>query len=67
MPVAGRTAHSWGFDELQLAQRLGGRLGNQLRRQMQDQLTGLAGAATQFNAGTGRKGFRVEAQVERQI
>ncbi|MNL51209.1 hypothetical protein D3C87_1742880 [compost metagenome] len=33
---------------------------------MQDQLAGLAGAATQFNAGAGRERLRVEAQVKRQ-
>ncbi|MNZ66235.1 hypothetical protein D3C78_844530 [compost metagenome] len=33
---------------------------------MQDQLPGLTGAASQFNAGPGRKGFRIEAQVKRQ-
>jgi len=33
---------------------------------MQDQLAGLAGATAQFHAGTGREGFRVEAQAEGQ-
>ncbi|MNN72778.1 hypothetical protein D3C81_1888420 [compost metagenome] len=33
---------------------------------MQDQLAGLAGAATQFYTGTGRERIRVEAQVKRQ-
>jgi hypothetical protein len=45
---------------------LGIRLGDALRRQVQDQLAGLAGTAAQFNPGTGREGLGVEAQVERQ-
>jgi len=51
---------------LQLTQGLGRRLGNDLRRQVQNQLAGLAGATAQFNANAGRERFRVEAQVKRQ-